>query len=65
MTGTAQTYLDYGVSPIAVAMTFSICALLLLPFSIEGGYNWLAVTHNLWTMLFMGIMCTSLHICCF
>ncbi|KOS63108.1 EamA family transporter [Lysinibacillus agricola] len=44
----------------AVAMTFSICALFLLPFSINGGFNWLAVPHNLWTMLFMGIMCTSI-----
>ncbi|MDM5246140.1 MULTISPECIES: EamA family transporter [unclassified Lysinibacillus] len=43
----------------AVAMTFSICTLFLLPFSISEGFSWLAVTHNLWTMLFMGIMCTS------
>jgi len=44
----------------AVAMTFSICALFLLPFSIQGGFSWLVNVHNLWTMLFMGIMCTSL-----
>ncbi|WP_409367738.1 DMT family transporter [Lysinibacillus sp. 38-6] len=44
----------------AVAMTFSICALLLLPFSISGGFSWLAVTQNFWTMLFMGVMCTSI-----
>jgi len=44
----------------AVAMTFSICALFLLPFSISSGFSWLAVAHNLWTMLFMGIMCTSI-----
>lgn len=44
----------------AVAMTFSICALLLLPFSIGSGFSWLAVTQNLWTMLFMGVMCTSI-----
>ncbi|MFJ7668663.1 DMT family transporter [Lysinibacillus sp. NPDC097195] len=44
----------------AVAMTFSICALLLLPFSISSGFSWLAVTSNLWTMLFMGVMCTSI-----
>ena len=43
----------------AVAMTFSICALFLLPFSIQGGFSWLVNVHNLWTMLFMGIMCTS------
>ena len=43
----------------AVAMTFSLCALLLLPFSINGGYSWIAQTHNLWSMLFMGVMCTS------
>lgn len=43
----------------AVAMTFSICALLLVPFSISGGYSWLTEGNNLWTMLFMGVMCTS------
>ncbi|GAB0169959.1 EamA family transporter [Lysinibacillus sp. CTST325] len=43
----------------AVAMTFSICALFLLPFSINGGFSWLVIPHNLWTMLFMGIICTS------
>jgi len=43
----------------AVAMTFSICALFLLPFSIQDGFSWLVNVHNLWTMLFMGIMCTS------
>jgi len=44
----------------AVAMTFSICALLLLPFSINSGFSWLAATQNFWTMLFMGVMCTSI-----
>lgn len=44
----------------AVAMTFSICALLLLPFSISSDFSWLAVTQNFWTMLFMGVMCTSI-----
>lgn len=44
----------------AVAMTFSICALLLLPFSISSGFSWLAATQNFWTMLFMGVMCTSI-----
>ncbi len=43
----------------AVAMTFSICTLFLLPFSFENGFAWLGNTHNLWTILFMGIMCTS------
>lgn len=43
----------------AVAMTFSICTLFLLPFSLEGGFSWLGNVDNLWTMLFMGIMCTS------
>ncbi|MFJ7737226.1 DMT family transporter [Lysinibacillus sp. NPDC097287] len=43
----------------AVAMTFSVCALLLLPFSASEGYSWLAQSHNLWPMLFMGVMCTS------
>ena len=44
----------------AVAMTFSLCALLLLPFSVSEGYSWLAQSHNLLPMLFMGIMCTSI-----
>ncbi|MFJ7952558.1 DMT family transporter [Lysinibacillus sp. NPDC096418] len=43
----------------AVAMTFSLCALLLFPFSISEGYSWLTQSHNLWAMLFMGVMCTS------
>lgn len=43
----------------AVAMTFSVCTLFLLPFSLENGFAWLGNIHNLWTMLFMGIMCTS------
>lgn len=44
----------------AVAMTFSICAVLLLPFSISSGFNWLVDMQNLWTMIFMGVMCTSI-----
>ncbi|WP_155592521.1 DMT family transporter [Lysinibacillus cavernae] len=43
----------------AVAMTFSLCTIFLLPFSLENGVAWLGNIHNLWTMLFMGIMCTS------
>lgn len=43
----------------AVAMTFSLCTILLLPFSLHNGFDWLGSMHNLWTMLFMGIMCTS------
>ena len=44
----------------AVAMTFSVCALLLFPFSISGGYSWITQQHNLGSMLFMGVMCTSI-----
>lgn len=44
----------------AVAMTFSICAVLLLPFSISSGFSWLAEMQNFWTMIFMGVMCTSI-----
>lgn len=44
----------------AVAMTFSICAVLLLPFSISSGFSWLTEMQNLWTMIFMGVMCTSI-----
>lgn len=43
----------------AVAMTFSLCTLFLLPFSLSNGFAWLENMQNLWTILFMGIMCTS------
>lgn len=42
-----------------VAMTFSLCALLLVPFSVSEGYGWLVQSNNLWPMLFMAVMCTS------
>lgn len=43
----------------AVAMTFTICALLLLPFS-PGGVSWVFDGANIWPMLFMGLAATSL-----
>ncbi|WP_281486759.1 DMT family transporter [Lysinibacillus sphaericus] len=43
----------------AVAMTFSLCTLFLFPFSLSNGFTWLENMQNLWTILFMGIMCTS------
>lgn len=43
----------------AVAMTFSICAILLLPFSVGTGFDWVIVPHNLYAILFMAIMVTS------
>ena len=44
----------------AVAMTFTLCALFLLPFSTKDGYGWLTVPTNLWTILIMAIFTTSL-----
>ncbi|MEK4228140.1 DMT family transporter [Solibacillus sp. FSL H8-0538] len=43
----------------AVAMTFSLCALFLLPLAARGGFGWVAEPQNLWPMLFMGVVATS------
>lgn len=43
----------------AVAMTFSICALLLLPFAARDGFSWLIESTNLGAMLFMAFAATS------
>lgn len=43
----------------SVAMTFSLCAVFLLPFS-QNGISWVLVPQNLWPMLFMGLFATSL-----
>ncbi|RUL52066.1 MULTISPECIES: DMT family transporter [Lysinibacillus] len=43
----------------AVAMTFSICAVMLLPFSGDG-VSWMFTNQNLWPMIFMGLAATSL-----
>lgn len=43
----------------AVAMIFTMCALLLLPFS-NGSVGWLFDGGNIWPMLFMGLAATSL-----
>lgn len=44
----------------AVAMTFSLCAILLLPFAWQGGVGWMGTVENVWVMVYMGIMATSL-----
>lgn len=44
----------------AVAMTFTICALLLLPFAARDGFTWLSTPTNLWSMLFMALAATTL-----
>ena len=44
----------------AVAMTFSICALFLLPFAARDGFSWVMEPSNLWPMLFMALAATSL-----
>lgn len=44
----------------AVAMTFSICALLLFPFAARDGFSWVAEPSNLWPMLFMALAATSI-----
>lgn len=43
----------------AVAMTFTICAIILLPFAAQDGFGWLKVSNNLWPMLFMALAATS------
>jgi len=44
----------------AVAMTFSICALLLLPFAWSDGFQWVIAGMNGLTMLYLGIFSTSI-----
>ncbi|MEK4384512.1 EamA family transporter [Solibacillus sp. FSL W7-1464] len=44
----------------AVAMTFSICALLLLPLAAKDGFGWLKEGVNIWPILFMALAATSL-----
>ncbi|GLC89470.1 DMT family transporter [Lysinibacillus piscis] len=44
----------------AVAMTFSLCALLLLPFAWYEGLSWMGTMNNVWPMIYMGIATTSL-----
>lgn len=43
----------------AVAMTFTICAILLLPLSVGDGFGWVMIRHNLYAIGFMAIMATS------
>ena len=44
----------------AVAMTFTLCALLLLPLAAKDGFTWLTAGVNIWAMLFMALAATSL-----
>lgn len=44
----------------AVAMTFSICALLLLPFAWADGFSWIFSGVNGYTMLYLGVFSTSI-----
>ena len=44
----------------AVAMTFTLCALFLLPFTFQNGYGWLTDSMNLVTILIMAFFATSL-----
>lgn len=43
----------------AVAMTFTLCALFLLPFAARDGFTWLSEPVNLSAMLFMALAATS------
>ncbi|MEJ9282243.1 DMT family transporter [Ureibacillus thermosphaericus] len=43
----------------SVALTFTLSAIFLLPFS-QNGVSWVLNTQNLWPMLFMGLFATSL-----
>lgn len=44
----------------AVAMTFSICALFLLPLAAKDGFGWLTEGVNIWPIIFMALAATSL-----
>ena len=44
----------------AVAMTFTLCALFLLPFTFQDGFKWLTDSTNLVTILIMAFFATSL-----
>lgn len=44
----------------AVAMTFTICALFLLPFAAQDGFSWLTEPVNISAMLFMGLAGTAI-----
>ena len=44
----------------AVAMTFSLCALFLVPLALMDGVAWIGSMNNLVPMLYMGIMTTSI-----
>lgn len=43
----------------SVAMTFTLCAMMLLPFG-KDGVGWVVSGENVWPMLFMGLVATSL-----
>lgn len=44
----------------AVAMTFTVCAVLLAPLASMDGISWLALPQNILPMLFMGVVATSI-----
>lgn len=44
----------------AVAMTFSMCAIMLAPLALMDGVSWIAEMNNLVPMLYMGIITTSI-----
>lgn len=44
----------------AVAMTFTLCALFLLPLAAKDGLSWVTEGVNLWAILFMALAATSL-----
>ncbi|WP_042476217.1 EamA family transporter [Bacillus ndiopicus] len=43
----------------AVAMTFTLCAIFLIPLAWSDGISWLGATSNTLAMVYMGIMATS------
>jgi drug/metabolite transporter, DME family len=44
----------------AVAMTFSMCAIMLAPLALMDGVSWIAEMNNVVPMLYMGIITTSI-----
>lgn len=44
----------------AVAMTFTLCALFLLPLAWQDGFGWIGESTNLYTMLYIALAATSI-----
>lgn len=59
-TNMSKRLMDKEAALPAVAMTFSLCALFLLPFAWSDGFSWVVTTTNGVTMLYLGVFATSI-----